>query len=220
MSSPSSRQKHYLDDIRRSYDTLAEEYAKRIYHELAGKPFDRELLDNFAVRVRGQGQVCDFGCGPGHVGRYLFEHGADVSGLDLSPRMIGIARSLNPRMTFRTGNMLALDLSDWSLRAITAFYAIVNLPPDSIERAFREMYRVLQPGGLLLLDFHVGNEILHEEELWDLKISMDFYMLNTKKMTDLLEKTGFHIEQATEREPYPEVEYPSRRAYILAQKPA
>jgi ubiquinone/menaquinone biosynthesis C-methylase UbiE len=133
--------------------------------------------------------------------------------------MIEVARRLNPGMAFRTGNMLALDHSDRSLHAITAFYAIVNLRKESIEKAFREMHRVLQPEGLLLLAFHVGNEILHEEEQWDLKISMDFYLLNTKEMTDLLEKTGFNIEQAIEREPYPEVEYPSRRAYILAQKP-
>jgi len=164
--------------------------------------------------------VWDFGCGPGHVAKYLFDRGVTDSGLDLSPGMIEEARRLNPAMTFRAGNMLALDFPYNSLRAITAFYAIVNLPRESIETAFREIHRVLKPDGLLLLAFHVGNEVLHEDQLWDLKIAMDFYLLATDEITQLLKQTGFDLEEVTERDPYPEVEYPSRRAYVLARKPA
>jgi 2-polyprenyl-3-methyl-5-hydroxy-6-metoxy-1,4-benzoquinol methylase len=67
-----------------SYNRLADEYVRRIYGELEHKPLDRQLLDRFAVRVKGTGSVCDLGCGPGHVARYLHEHGAHVYGIDLS----------------------------------------------------------------------------------------------------------------------------------------
>jgi hypothetical protein len=52
-----------------TYDTVAEEYARRIGRELEDKPFDRALLDRFAARMAGQGDVWDLGCGPGHVAR-------------------------------------------------------------------------------------------------------------------------------------------------------
>ena len=74
--------------IRESYDRLAEEYANRIADELQHKPLDRELLDRFARDVEGLGEVCDMGCGPGHVARYLRDAGASVFGLDLSPGMV------------------------------------------------------------------------------------------------------------------------------------
>jgi ubiquinone/menaquinone biosynthesis C-methylase UbiE len=85
---------------------------------------------------------------------------------------------------------------------------------------FREMERVLQPGGLLLLAFHTGDEVLHEVELWRRPISMDFFLFQLSTIRQYIEVTGLMIEQIIEREPYaPEVEYQSRRAYILARKP-
>jgi hypothetical protein len=48
--------------IRQSYDQLADEYARRIYQELEGKPFDRNLLSRFAKAVGGSGELCDMGC--------------------------------------------------------------------------------------------------------------------------------------------------------------
>ena len=159
--------------IRESYDRLADEYARRLFNELQRKPLDRELLDRFAAEVAGNGEVCDMGCGPGHVARYLRDAGASVFGLDLSPRMLEQARQLNPDISFREGNMPALDLPDGTLAGIAAFYAIVNIPRESLPLVFREMERVLQPGGLLLLAFHMGDEVLHEDELWGRPISMD-----------------------------------------------
>jgi ubiquinone/menaquinone biosynthesis C-methylase UbiE len=207
--------------IRESYDRLAEEYARRISNELQHKPLDRELLDRFAAAVAGRGDICDMGCGPGHVARYLRNAGATVFGLDLSPQMLQEARKVSPDISFREGNMLALDLQNGSLAGIAAFYAIVNIPHKSLPTVFREMARVLQPGGVLLLAFHLGDEAIHENELWGQQISMDFFLFQTSAIRHELEKAGLAIEEIIEREPYaPEVEYQSRRAYIFARKPS
>jgi ubiquinone/menaquinone biosynthesis C-methylase UbiE len=159
------------------------------------------------------------GCGPGHVARYLRDAGASVFGLDLSPGMLEQARKLNPDIPFREGNMLELDIPDGALAGIAAFYAIVNIPRRSQPLVFREFRRVLQPSQLLLLAFHTGNEVLHEDELWGQKISMDFFLFPAAEIKLDLEVAGFTIEDVVERDPYPDVEYPSRRAYIFARKP-
>jgi len=206
------------NSIRENYDRLAEEYARRISGELQHKPLDRALLDRFAKQTRERGEVCDMGCGPGHVARYLRDAGASVFGLDLSPRMLDQARKLNPDIPFREGNMLALNIPEGTLAGVAAFYAIVNIPRQSLPAVFREIRRVLQPGGLLLLAFHTGDEVLHEDELWGQKISMDFLLLLPAEIKLDLEAAGFAIQEVIEREPYPDVEYPSRRAYIFARK--
>jgi ubiquinone/menaquinone biosynthesis C-methylase UbiE len=105
------------------------------------------MLVRFAQQVCERGKVCDLGCGPGQVARYLSEHGVDGFGVDLSKRMIGIVRQLSPKISFRTGNMLSLRLRDASLAGIAAFYAIVNIPRELIGAAFKEVARVLQPKG-------------------------------------------------------------------------
>src|SRR5262245_66538066 len=76
------------DNLKATYDRIAEEYARRIYGELDHKPFDREMLQDFAERVRASGLVCDLGCGPGHVARYLRDLEINVFGIDLSEGMI------------------------------------------------------------------------------------------------------------------------------------
>ena len=208
------------ESVRESYDRVADEYARRIFNELQHKPLDRELLNRFAAQVRGHGEVCDMGCGPGQVARYLHDIGVKVFGLDLSPQMLEQARLLNPEIFFLEGNMMALDLQDGRLAGIAAFYAIVNIRQESLSLVFREMERVLQPGGLLLLAFHTGDEVLHEDELWGRPISMDFFLLQPSAIRQYLRAAGLVVEEIVEREPYaPEVEYQSRRAYIFARKP-
>lgn len=208
-----------LADCQSSYDRIAEEYAARIYGELDHKPFDRMVLDNFAARTKGAGRVCELGCGPGHVARYLHDRGVDIFGIDLSPGMLEQARKLNPGLEFRQGNMLSLDVEDGSWAAIVSFYSIVHIPKADLPQVFREMSRALQPGGLLFLAFHLGEETLHEEDLWGHTVSLDLVLFWRKEVERYLTNAGFFIEDSLERDPYPpEVEYQSRRAYILARK--
>ena len=112
----------------------------------------------------------------------------------------------------------SLDIPKETLAGITAFYAIVNIPAHSLPAVFEQMARVLKPNGLLLLAFHVGNEVLQEHELWGYKISMDFLLFPSREVGKYLEESGFTVDEIIEREPYPEIEHQSRRAYVLARK--
>jgi SAM-dependent methyltransferase len=205
--------------IRDTYNSVADEYARRIFDELQHKPLDCQLIARFAAETAGRGPVCDMGCGPGHVARALHQAGANAFGLDLSPAMLDHARRLNPGIDFQLGNMLALDLPDDSLAGITAFYAIVNLPASVLPTVFGEMFRVLRPGGLLLLASHIGDEARHVTTFLDRPIAMDFFFLPPAAMSSLLEGAGLHVEEIVERDPYPDIEHQTRRAYYFARKP-
>lgn len=204
-------------DLQATYDRVADEYVRRIFHELDDKPFDREILTRFAERVRGRGRVVDMGCGPGHVARFLHDLGVDVTGLDLSNGMVQRARELNPGIAFRQGDMGALDMASASLAGIVAFYSIVHLGPESLVTVLGELRRVLAPGAPLLLAFHIGNESVHLDEWWGHEVAVDFVFFDPETIKIRLEEAGFRIVEALEREPYPGVEHPSRRAYLLVE---
>jgi ubiquinone/menaquinone biosynthesis C-methylase UbiE len=114
--------------------------------------------------------------------------------------------------------MLALPSRDACVAGIVAFYAIVHFSPPQLLRAFAEMQRVLAPGGQLLLAFHAGDEIVHVQEFLGRTVSLDFSFFVPEVISTYLTEIGFEAIDVVEREPYPEVEYPSRRAYLLAHK--
>jgi SAM-dependent methyltransferase len=207
------------DHIRACYDTVAREYAERFAGELAHKPLDRELLSRFASEVTGRGDVYDLGCGPGQTTAFLHRCGVTVRGLDISAELLREARQRHPGIAFEPGDMLALPLVDASLAGVIAFYAIVHLSPDGLRQALAEMYRVLRPGGRLLLAFHVGEKSIHVEEFLGHRISLDFVFFAPQVVMDELVRAGFVAVEVIERDPYPDVEHPSRRAYVFARKP-
>lgn len=210
---------HRRYDYQTSYDAVAEEYVRRIADELQHKPLDREFLDRFAENVREVGPACDMGCGPGHVARYLHERGVDVCGIDLSAGMVEQARRLNPGIRFQQGDMTALDVPDATYAGITAFYSLIHIPRDEVVPALNELRRVLQSGGLLLLAFHIGDDTIHLDDWWDQKVCIDFFFFQPTEMAGYLIAAGFEIDELIEREPYPDVEHPSRRCYIFARRP-
>ncbi|MCP5559550.1 MAG: class I SAM-dependent methyltransferase [Verrucomicrobiaceae bacterium] len=205
-------------NTRASYDAVADEYVRRIYDELQHKPLDRQLLDRFAASVRGIGPACDMGCGPGPVTRYLHEHGVQICGIDLSPRMVERARLLNPGIEFRAGDMMALAEADGGFAGIAAFYSLIHVPRGDMVQTLRQLHRVLLPGGLILLAFHIGEQTIRLDEWWDQKVCVDFHFFQSAEMTDWLMAAGFEIEEIIEREPYPEIEHQSRRCYLFARQ--
>lgn len=203
-----------------SYDRVAADYTARIADELAGKPLDRALLHAFAEQAGALGPVADLGCGPGHVAAFLAAAGAAVVGFDLSSGMIDQARRRYPALDFRQGDLRSLDAADATYGGVIAFYSIIHLAEGELDPAFAEWRRALRPGGLALVAFHIGDSVVHLDEWWDHPVDLDFRFLPVEWVTSALERAQFTIEALLQRSPYPGVEHPSQRAYVLARKGA
>lgn len=204
-------------DIRESYDSAAEAYAEHLAAELDGKPLDRHLLNRFAEETHGRGLVADLGCGPGHVARYLSNQGVEVIGVDLSPEMIRVATSRNPGIGFRVGDMNSLDMPDASLAGAVAFYSIVHLESGDLGPALREVRRVVVRGALVIVAFHIGDQVVHVDDLFGARVCLDFHFHAASQVIEALRGAHFRVIEHVEREPYVGAEYPSRRCYLLAR---
>jgi ubiquinone/menaquinone biosynthesis C-methylase UbiE len=80
--------------------------------------------------------------------------------------MVDHPRRLNPGIEFCQGDMLALGVEDGAWYGVVALYSIIHIPVPKVVKALREIKRVLRPGGLLLLAFDVGDDVLHLDEWW------------------------------------------------------
>ncbi len=166
MSTPDS-QPQDLEFVRCSYDRVADKYVAMGIGGLAPEPWLRAALAAFAEDVRGLGPVVDVGCGPGTVTAHLAGLGVDVSGVDLSSKMIGHAQRLHPELRFSVASATELDLEDGSLGGILGWWSLFNLPREVLPEVLASFARALVPGGQILIGTHVGDGDVARTEAYD-----------------------------------------------------
>ena len=204
------------DEVRSSYDMVAETYAKKFFDELSRKPFDRRLLDEFAAALPARG-VLDVGCGPGHIAGYLSERGLDATGVDLSPAMVEIARRLNPEIPFHVADMRELPAADSSVGGIAAFYSVIHIPRKDVPAVLLEFRRVLIPSGRLLVAVHGGSGTITSQDFMGKQAPFEATLFEKDELVDLITSAGFEVTSATIRAPY-DFESQTPRLYVAATR--
>ena len=210
------REPAHLTETRNGWGAFAEEYAARFSDHLAVRIWDRALLAGFAELVRtAPGPVVEVGSGSGIATGYLHGLGLDISGIDLSPEMVAVARRDHPHIRFEVGSMTALDRPDAALAGMVAWYSVVNLPDEALPGALAEFHRVLAPGAPVLLAFQAGDGIRVIEDI-------TFYRRRPEHVVALLEQAGFELVLRAVREPAEHrgaVEL-TPQAYLVARRPS
>ncbi|WP_370412699.1 class I SAM-dependent methyltransferase [Streptomyces fradiae] len=194
----------FLEEVRASYDTVAEAYAERVPAPGALDPLSRGVLGAFVEEMAGAGgTVLDVGCGPGKVAGYLAAGGVRVVGLDLSARMVGIARRAQPEVPFVVGSMTALGVRAGALAGVLAYYSTHHTPPEHLPAVYAEFRRVLAPGGRLMLAGYVGADgdggggegerLRHTEAYGGLPVSYESHYVPPERIVRLLEAAGLTV---------------------------
>ncbi|MFG2553698.1 class I SAM-dependent methyltransferase [Streptomyces sp. NPDC048581] len=215
----------FLAATRTSYDAIAPAYAEAFSDwPVDSHPLDRSLVTAFADLARDHfpAPVADLGSGPGSVTAHLHALGIPVFGVDLSPRMVALARRAHPELRFHVGSMTSLDLPDDTLGGILALYSIIHIPTEHLAATFAEFHRVLVPGGHVLLAFQAGRpddgdeEHLHLAERFGHEISLDYFWRTPDTVAAHLAKADLQLQARVLREPVDAEKY--ARAFVLARK--
>lgn len=211
----------YLSAVRESYDTVAADYVDRIPPPAGMDPLGRAMLAAFAelVQAAGLGPVADVGCGPGRVTAHLTTLGISAFGVDVSPKMIEMARQAHPDLRFDVGSMTALDVDDDSLGGILALFSTFHTPPEHLPMVFAEFRRTLAPGGHVLLWTYVGDDehLCPTQAYGGHPVTYEAHLLPTARVAELLGRAGLTVTARLEQEPDENVKRP--HACFIARKP-
>lgn len=152
LSSPDSKSRY----VRRLFSTIADRYDLITVLLSYGQDrrWKRRLVDLAAITPGTR--ALDLACGTGDIAFELASRGARVAGLDLTVRMLELARRkplAGRAAVFLAGDMMSLPFAAGSFDVVTTGYGIRNVPV--IDPAIAEVHRVLRPGGVFLsLDFN------------------------------------------------------------------
>ncbi len=137
-----------------AYEKLAEHYNAKIDHKPHNAYYDRPNTLNLIPEIQGK-VILDAACGPGKYAETLLEQGAHVTGFDMSPSMIKLAKERNKGHR-KKSSFFVHDLSHPLTEVAPNSYDVVICALamhylQNWDTAFQEFNRVLKPSGYLII---------------------------------------------------------------------
>jgi ubiquinone/menaquinone biosynthesis C-methylase UbiE len=203
---------------RQAYNLAAKKYHDLFHNEMNEKEYDRKLLDSFAARFNKDSLICDAGCGPsGHIGRYLFERGIKVVGVDISEKCVELAQLNNPEMKFECADISSMPFDDNYFDGLISYYSIINTPKIYVKKIFSEFNRVLKPNGYLLLTVKAGTTEGYIDDLLGIKARNYFSLFTKEEIVKYFKDAGLTLEFIDKRNPY-DFEISNERIFAVGKK--
>ncbi len=227
--------RYLLDKTRQDYNLIAENYART----RAFIPEDIKDLGKYAFPGE---RVLDSGCANGRLFRMLKDKKIDYYGVDISERLIEIAKSAYPEAKFRLADALNLTFPSDFFDKVYSLSVLHNIPSKSFQIQYlKETKRVLKPGGFLILrvwDFwkrKVTAKLIlkyaflkligiSKIDLFDVfvpwrdsegKVLIEryFHCFTKRKLENLVRETGFKIKES-----WRAGKDPRTNIYLIAEK--
>ncbi|TXT55266.1 MAG: hypothetical protein BAJATHORv1_40177 [Candidatus Thorarchaeota archaeon] len=174
--------------VEHSYDRMGERYHKSRNND----KFMRQLKQ-FVELLPLAANVLDAGCGVGKpTSEYLSNEGLKVIGIDLSRKMVDLAKQNVPDAEFHQMNILELDFPDESFDGIICVYTLWHIPREYHEKIIENFHRMLNNDGILVLNTGVYesdgmSKFFGEPMLWSTN--------NPQKTLRVVKNLGFEILQ-------------------------
>ena len=181
-------------DIIASYDNNAEAYANHRLGEESGPQ-----LQTFFQALKPASKVLDVGCAAGRDTNTIKKAGFQVVGVDLSQKLLDIAKKTYPELSFVLSDMRQLPFESSMFDGIWAAAVLHHLERPDMLPTLTEWHRVLKRGGTLFVSTKMGSGQLKTQEAMVGGWQREFNLLNPEELDDLLAKSGFSkisLEQA------------------------
>lgn len=174
----------YVVKTIKAYDTDSQKYInstkKLILHQ------EIETLTNGMPK---SGLILDAGCGFGRDTKVFIDRGFKVIGIDLSEKLLEIAKINIPQAKFIKMDLRILDFPDNYFDAIWCNAVLLHLSIEDIKKALDEFYRVLKHGGKLFVSFKKGEGSREFVETFSSNSSRFFTFLTQETLDNLLKNS-------------------------------
>lgn len=179
-------------ELAATYDRIANDYAEDHKHDT----WSLAMVERFVQLLSKRARVLDVGCGPGWEARRFARAGFRVTGIDISPKLIALAKRRVPRGRFIVGDMRSLPFGVGAFDGMCAKASLLHLQRREVSGVLKSFHRVLTRGGLLLIAVKEGrgSEMITASE-YGFRFQRPFTYFGHGELTRLLERVGFRIRE-------------------------
>ncbi len=188
--------KEYAKKTIETYDSIAEDFTRNVK-----TLFPKKAMGLFSRMLTKGSSILDLGCGSGKDSEYFNKKGFKVTGIDLSKKLIAIARKGNSKIRFHVMDILDLSFHDGTFDGVWANASLLHISKEDQHIAFFEIHRVLKEDGILYVSVKLGEgEGLEEDKRYGRRIK--FYSYHTLiSLKEFLEEDGFEMIDSWIEEP-------------------
>ncbi|MBI4142810.1 class I SAM-dependent methyltransferase [Candidatus Uhrbacteria bacterium] len=191
--------KHSLfdtEELAATYDRIARDYAK----DHAGDTWAYSMREGFLALLPRHARVLDVGCGPGFDARHFAAVGHRVTGIDVAPRFLAMAKRNVPNGTFLRMDMRALSFEDAVFDGAWAKGSLLHLSRREALPVLRELHRVLRPHGVCFVSVKGGRgSAAVAESDYGYRYARPFTNFGRAEFRRLLTRAGFRVREEVER---------------------
>lgn len=144
--------------------------------------------------------------------------GFNVTGIDLSEKMINIAKNKFPTIDFRVADLTDIEFESEKFNVVVLLYSLIHIPKKDIKIILTKFYKMLRKGGLIYIALQYGkSEEVFIDALYNPKEKMFLNVFSYEGIETILLNIGFSIIKQHERKSKSwELNY--TKLHIIAQK--
>ena len=182
------------DIVEQGYDRIGEEYER--WSAKATDPARERYLKVLFEDLPKGAQVLDLGCGSGALATRRLSERFQITGVELSSRMVELARRNIPSATFVRADMASVEFPPELFDGVCAFYSLTHLPQKELPILLRRVARWLKPGGLFVASMGRGEDPGSVEDEWVGGVPMYFAGHAVQTNEELVEEAGLRVVSA------------------------
>jgi ubiquinone/menaquinone biosynthesis C-methylase UbiE len=182
------------DIVEQGYDRIGEEYER--WSAKATDPARERYLKVLLEGLPKGAQVLDLGCGSGALATRRLSERFQITGVELSSRMVELARRNIPSATFVRADMASVEFPPERFDGVCAFYSLTHLPQKELPTLLRRVARWLKPGGLFVASMGSGEDPGSVEDEWVGGVPMYFAGHAVQTNEELVEEAGLRVVSA------------------------
>ena len=182
------------DIVEQGYDRIGEEYER--WSAKATDPARERYLKVLLEGLPKGAQVLDLGCGSGALATRRLSERFQITGVELSSRMVELARRNIPSATFVRADMASVEFPPELFDGVCAFYSLTHLPQKELPTLLRMVARWLKPGGLFVASMGSGEDPGSVEDEWVGGVPMYFAGHAVQTNEELVEEAGLRVVSA------------------------